>query len=565
MKKNITINLCGRLFQMDEDAYEMLSTYEQSLRNYFRSREGGQEIAEDIEARIAELLDEIKAQGAVAINIDHVTGIVQRLGKPEEMDGADSLSPDPGLTPNPSPMGEGNFAGEAQSFGISGKGPKRLYRDPYDKKISGVLSGLAAYFGGDVIWWRIGYVAAILISFCAPRFDFLWWWPGHHFYFNIEFWGCALIIAYVVLAILMPAAWAPEDRLLMKGKPVNPQNLAQQVMDESKRPLTQPQNQNNYAGGCLKALLIVLAIVILLPFVLLAIGLLLAVIIVAGINSSLVTDILGGMDFFPKFSSFVDTCQPLFLITLICWLTVAALPVFGIIRLLHGGKKLRSSVTTTLVVVWIFALGLGIACLIGTGIKIDEWEDNEGHEIELIQNRKKLSSIGWTLKTSTNLDEYIVDIRTGFSGLPHYAIRLDADKYDDITYSAVLEKEVNLPEEGAYQFMSLTEGYDAGLTYTFSYMDGGKEKEAVLHPSEDGLHINTIAWADASDYKMMFPHLEQEDEESWIRFAVEDEAWVYHHISLPHVDAGKFKITIRAHECSERIKIREVKVVKTEE
>lgn len=47
MKKDITINLCGRLFQMDEDAYEMLSTYEQSLRNYFRSREGGEEIAEE--------------------------------------------------------------------------------------------------------------------------------------------------------------------------------------------------------------------------------------------------------------------------------------------------------------------------------------------------------------------------------------------------------------------------------------------------------------------------------------------------------------------------------------
>ena len=418
MKKNITINLCGRLFQMDEDAYEMLSTYEQSLRNYFRSREGGQEIAEDIEARIAELLDEIKAQGAVAINIDHVTGIVRRLGKPEEMDGADSLSPDPGLTPDPSPMGEGNFAGEAQSFGISGKGPKRLYRDPYDKKISGVLSGLAAYFGGDVIWWRIGYVAAILISFCASRFDFLWWLPGRHFYFNIEFWGCALIIAYVVLAILMPAAWAPEDRLLMKGKPVNPQNLAQQVMDESKRPLTQPQNQNNYAGGCLKALLIVLAIVILLPFVLLAIGLLLAVIIVAGINSSLVTDILGGMDFFPKFSSFVDTCQPLFLITLICWLTVAALPVFGIIRLLHGGKKLSSTVTTTLIVVWILAIGLGIAGLTGTGIKIDEWRNKEWRDMELSQNSKKLSSIGWTLKTQTNLDKYMLMNRTGFGGLP---------------------------------------------------------------------------------------------------------------------------------------------------
>jgi hypothetical protein len=27
MKKNITINLCGRLFQIDEDAYEMLQEY----------------------------------------------------------------------------------------------------------------------------------------------------------------------------------------------------------------------------------------------------------------------------------------------------------------------------------------------------------------------------------------------------------------------------------------------------------------------------------------------------------------------------------------------------------
>ena len=73
MKKNITINLCGRLFNIDEDAYEMLSTYEQSLRNYFRSREGGEEIADDIEARIAELMDELKAQGTEAITIEHVT------------------------------------------------------------------------------------------------------------------------------------------------------------------------------------------------------------------------------------------------------------------------------------------------------------------------------------------------------------------------------------------------------------------------------------------------------------------------------------------------------------
>ena len=35
MKKNITINLCGRLFQIDEDAYELLQQYIESLRSYF--------------------------------------------------------------------------------------------------------------------------------------------------------------------------------------------------------------------------------------------------------------------------------------------------------------------------------------------------------------------------------------------------------------------------------------------------------------------------------------------------------------------------------------------------
>ena len=40
MKKNITINLSGRLFQIDEDAYEMLQKYIESLRSSFGKQEG---------------------------------------------------------------------------------------------------------------------------------------------------------------------------------------------------------------------------------------------------------------------------------------------------------------------------------------------------------------------------------------------------------------------------------------------------------------------------------------------------------------------------------------------
>ena len=59
MKKNITINIFGQLYNFDEDAYELLKNYEDSLRSAFSSQPGGYEIADDIEARIAELLNEL--------------------------------------------------------------------------------------------------------------------------------------------------------------------------------------------------------------------------------------------------------------------------------------------------------------------------------------------------------------------------------------------------------------------------------------------------------------------------------------------------------------------------
>ena len=49
MKKNITINIFGQLYAFDEDAYELLKNYEDSLRSAFSSQPGGYEIADDID------------------------------------------------------------------------------------------------------------------------------------------------------------------------------------------------------------------------------------------------------------------------------------------------------------------------------------------------------------------------------------------------------------------------------------------------------------------------------------------------------------------------------------
>mgnify|MGYP006891724134 CR=1 FL=1 len=53
MKKNITINMLGRLYAIDEDAYGLLQQYIDTLRSYFAHKPDGKEIADDIEARIA--------------------------------------------------------------------------------------------------------------------------------------------------------------------------------------------------------------------------------------------------------------------------------------------------------------------------------------------------------------------------------------------------------------------------------------------------------------------------------------------------------------------------------
>ena len=57
MKKNFSVNIGGRIFNIDDDAYECLNSYLNRLRNFFAAEQGYAEIIADIEMRIAELLD----------------------------------------------------------------------------------------------------------------------------------------------------------------------------------------------------------------------------------------------------------------------------------------------------------------------------------------------------------------------------------------------------------------------------------------------------------------------------------------------------------------------------
>ena len=268
MKKNLTINLRGRLYQIDEDAYELLQNYTRTLRNYFRRTEGGDEIVDDIEARIAELMDELRTQGIEAITIEHVQSIISRIGNPEEME----------ATASPGPSQGGETKGEAKKEEFSDKeghresftenlkglfnGKKRLFREPDDKKVTGLLAGLAHHFGGDTTWWRVGFVVLILLSF---SFDHSLEQSSLH----LHLW---LIAAYIILSFLVPVAQSPEDRLRMKGMDVNPKNLADEVNAEATA-ATQPRPQQSSTEGCMSGFFSVIAVMLKILLILGAVAL----------------------------------------------------------------------------------------------------------------------------------------------------------------------------------------------------------------------------------------------------------------------------------------------------
>ena len=185
MKKTIDINLNGIRFTLDEDAYTVLKDYLDSINNYFTNREGGIEIIKDIEARIAELFQQKVSAGQQILNMKDVNSVKSQLGQPSDFDeGAEEA------------FEEADYVG----------GHKRLYRDPLNRIIGGVCSGLGAYFHIDATWVRIIFLIA-LFSGVSP-------------------------LVYLVLWIIMPAARTATERLEMRGEPVNISNIEKIIREE---------------------------------------------------------------------------------------------------------------------------------------------------------------------------------------------------------------------------------------------------------------------------------------------------------------------------------------------
>lgn len=147
MKKTLTVNLGGTVFHIDEDAYRLLDNYLSNLKIHFRKEAGADEIIDDIERRISELFTEKLAAGSQVITIAYVEEVIARMGKPEE------LEPDAGDAASGNGSWDGSNHAGSTGAGASATAEKvshHFYRNPDDKMLGGVVSGLAAYWGWDV-------------------------------------------------------------------------------------------------------------------------------------------------------------------------------------------------------------------------------------------------------------------------------------------------------------------------------------------------------------------------------------------------------------------------------
>lgn len=198
MKKTLTVNLNGIVFHIDEDAYQLLDSYLTNLRIHFSREEGSDEIMSDFEARISELLNERIRLGFNVITIEHVEEVIQRMGKPEELFAGEEKNAGSEFSATTEPT-----AGASDR-----KFRKRLMRDPDDKMLGGVASGLAAYFGIDTTLLRLVMILLLIVSMTVP-----------------------ITIIYIVLWLVLPLARTATDRLMMRGEPVNLENIGRTVTD----------------------------------------------------------------------------------------------------------------------------------------------------------------------------------------------------------------------------------------------------------------------------------------------------------------------------------------------
>lgn len=307
MKKTIQINLAGHAFSMDEDAYDRLNTYLEQVKAKLGMTAEAQETYEDINLRIAELFRSIHPDATTSVTIENVEEVIKTLGDPADYD-----------TPSdPDDSSSASYAREPYR-------KKQLFRDPDNRILGGVCSGLGYYFNIDPIIFRLLFIL------------------GTFFY-------ASSILIYLILWIAIPKAKTLQQRIMMTG-------VSAGIESSGKRPAVRSQS-NDLIKRTLRIISIVAGIIlIILSFISLT-----GLIMTFSITDIVLEKIFNHEIWLPEIEQLILLPEQRILV-LIGSLLIVGIPLLVIfylgLFLIFRFKKGAATILVTSLILWLIGIGL---------------------------------------------------------------------------------------------------------------------------------------------------------------------------------------------------------------
>lgn len=194
MKKTINVAIGGCSFTIDEDAYNTLNEYLERFKGALDSSSSSADVMDELEGRIADLM-KAKLGGREVVDMKMAQEVIAQLGYPQ------GYKPSEANNAGADSNAGGNARDEYHYSGTDGERPvRKLFRDPDDKKLAGVCSGLALFLGVDVTLIRIIFLVAFIC-------------------------GSAGLWIYLVIWIAAPEAKTAAEKCELRGIPANAENI----------------------------------------------------------------------------------------------------------------------------------------------------------------------------------------------------------------------------------------------------------------------------------------------------------------------------------------------------
>lgn len=382
MNKTTSINLNSIPYTIDEDAYKLLKTYLTNLENYFKSHNADtdpddiKEIIKDIEARIEEIMSEKTRQGALVISLENVQSTISTVGEPYQIE-------------NEEDKDENNESFSSEAKAKHSKSYKKLFRNPDNQMISGVCSGLGAYFGIDATWIRLLFLITIPFNFPAT------------------------VVIYILLAIIVPKAISTAQKLQMEGKEPNIENI-------QTYPNRKSDTDSTITSTSLLAKIFNIFFIILL---------------VCFASVIIITLLVAIFAIFSIFGSIIHTVSPGYWILILSIPLTFILPIYTVIRLIinfiHRNTRAPKELNKPLLFVWIIALLTTIFSVASFPFK-----DKSSHIMENIQ------SLYWDNPSYTSTIDTITD--QNFNALD-ISSKYNVELHKDAEYRVIYEHSDKFP------------------------------------------------------------------------------------------------------------------------